>query len=106
MYTYIRIAIDNKTVLALVVSETEPKLLNFCTLIRANYIWKNNIFESHPLYTPLELNNLRMKYQQSLVNVIDEQGYALVDISCGEILDPSNISETQKLGKSKGPLPF
>ena len=106
MYTFKKIKIGNRTILTLVVNQPERILINFCTILRAKHMWKNQLTsEFHP-YTPNELNRLKKKYQDSLVLMIEEYGYAFVDIANGDILNPSNISKKQVLAEYKAPLPF
>lgn len=106
MYTFKKIIIDNQLLLALVVMRPTPTLLNFCTILRAKYAWKNKLFNGLHPYTSEELTNMKSQYQDSLTKMIFEHKYALVDISNGEILNPSLISEEQVIGEYQSPLPF
>lgn len=106
MYTFKKIKLGNRTVLTLVVNHPERNLINFCTILRVKHMWKNQLTsEFHP-YSPSELNLLKKKYQDSLVEMIAEHGYAFVDIANGDILNPSVLSNKQILAEYKGPLPF
>lgn len=106
MYKFKKININGNVILALEVSKSESVLFNFCTLIRVQYVWKNQVLGGFHPFTPDELNNLKKKYQHSLIAMIYKEGNALVDISNGEILNPSRIHKDQIIGEYECPLPF
>ena len=106
MYKFMKIKWNGTIILALDVSKTDPTLFNFCTLIRAKYVWKNQVLGGFHPFTTDELNNLKKKYQHSLIAMIYKESKALVNISSGEIINPSRIDKDKILGEYECPLPF
>ncbi|MCM3402938.1 hypothetical protein [Cytobacillus oceanisediminis] len=104
MYTYRKIKKDTQIILVLVITIPELKLINFCTVIRAKYMWKSQIIREKKPYTPEKLNKLKSKYQEYLIKTVQESNIALVDISSGEIIRPNHKVEV--LDQFNGLLPF
>ncbi|WP_158318921.1 MULTISPECIES: hypothetical protein [Bacillaceae] len=95
----------NSVILALKV-ESSDILINFCTIIRALFLWKNQQTVGKLPYNAEEISKIKGIYQDSLEKLRSEFGYALVDISNGDIINPSRISNFHILNEYEGPLPF
>lgn len=106
MYKFKKIKLENRVILALIVDKTDPVLLNFCTVIRAKYVWQKQILARSQPYTSTELNNLKTIYQKKLVDMIFENDFAMVDIVTGELINPNFIDTNQILEVYEGLLPF
>lgn len=105
MYTFQKLMIDNKTLLALKVEYGNPILINFCMFARALNLWKMHMNGIRPHKTD-ELENAKKRYRQLLLDIVEKYGYALVDISNGQIIEPTILSESHIIEEYQGPLPF
>lgn len=106
MYTFRKMKIDGRTVLAIVVPRSEYHLINFCIFIRTQYIWKTKILTEKYVYSMEELNKLKSSYRTGIYEVILDCGYALVDLATGEIIKPTTLKKEHIIEEFRGELPF
>ncbi|MEQ2527605.1 hypothetical protein WMO40_12915 [Bacillaceae bacterium CLA-AA-H227] len=65
MYKFQKILLENNIILAIKV-ESSDLLINFCTIVRALFLWKNQQTVGKLPYNAEEINKIKEIYQDSL----------------------------------------